>query len=276
MRRLIAAVWAVCALGSGTLIADVWDYSGIGFPDDTAGTTSNQLVHGAVQVHDVAAKAGVADQDFYIVAQPARTSWEAVIDGFTGDISDAGVAPGFDRIQVPRTVIQQKEIAFGGQRANYLRFKNDGPSDTATLLRVASAWCGTGCGVEDQYTIRLKETTVAVPRFNNSATQVTVLILMNTTESITCSPALTCPARTVAVDAHFRTGSSPTTVHVQTFTVAAGEAEVFNTSTIPALQGIAGGIVLTHNGGYGQLSVKAVALEPATGFSFDTPGTIRP
>lgn len=276
MRQFALAVVLGCGAVSGPLLADVWDYSNIGFPDDTAATTSNQLVHGSVQVHDVAAKAGVADQDFYLVGLPPRTSWEAVIDGFTGDISDAGAAPGFDRIQAPSTVIQQKEIAFGGQRANYLRFRNDGPSETATLLRVGSAWCGTGCGVEDQYTVRLRETTVTVPRFNNSATQVTVLIIMNTTEPLTCSPSLTCPARNVAVDAHFRTGASPTTVHVQNFTLAAGEAEVLNTSTIPALQGVSGGIVITHDGGYGQLSVKAVALEPATGFSFDTPGTIRP
>ena len=34
-------------------------------------------------------------------------------------------------------------------------------------------------------------------------------------------------------------------------------------------------MTLTHDGGYGALSGKAVALEPATGFSFDSPMTPR-
>jgi hypothetical protein len=276
MRRLIAAVWAVCALGSGTLLADVWDFSNtIGRTDDTANGTDNELVHGSVQVHDVAAKGGVADADHYLVGLPPRTSWEAVLDGFTGDVNDALGQPGFDRLDGMLAVVQAKEIELS-QRSNYLRYRNDSGSHQGYYLRVGSARCTTACGVEDQYTIRLRETTVTVPRFNNSATQITVMILMNTSPDTSCNAAGVCVNKVVNATAHFRTGSSPSTAHTQAFTLQPGEAEVFNTATVGALQGISGGIVVTHDGGYGQLSVKAVALEPATGFSFDTPGTIRP
>ena len=40
--------------------------------------------------------------------------------------------------------------------------------------------------------------------------------------------------------------------------------------------GSAGTITVTHDGGYGVLAGKAVAIEPATGVSFDTPLTVRP
>jgi len=49
---------------------------------------------------------------------------------------------------------------------------------------------------------------------------------------------------------------------------------VLNTSTI--ISGASGSITIAHDAGYGGLAVKASALEPATGFSFDTVGTYKP
>jgi len=40
---------------------------------------------------------------------------------------------------------------------------------------------------------------------------------------------------------------------------------------VPGLQGVGGSITITTDGRYGQLTGKAIALEPATGFSFDSP-----
>ena len=37
------------------------------------------------------------------------------------------------------------------------------------------------------------------------------------------------------------------------------------------LAGASGAMTVAHDGGYGGLVGKAVALEPATGFSFDSP-----
>jgi hypothetical protein len=51
---------------------------------------------------------------------------------------------------------------------------------------------------------------------------------------------------------------------------------VFNVGSVPALAGQSGHIVVSHDGPYGGLNIKAIALEPSTGFSFDTPGVTRP
>jgi hypothetical protein len=55
----------------------------------------------------------------------------------------------------------------------------------------------------------------------------------------------------------------------------ANQSAVINLSTIPALQGQTGTITIAHTAGFGGMAVKSVALEPATGFSFDTLGTYR-
>jgi hypothetical protein len=39
--------------------------------------------------------------------------------------------------------------------------------------------------------------------------------------------------------------------------------------------GIGGAVTIAHDGRYGDLTAKTVALEPATGFSFDSPALPR-
>ena len=70
--------------------ADVWDEGGD--PDNTCGgTPDNDLLHGAEQVHDLGALPGPAvDQDFYIFAAQSFASYEAVVDGLTGDLNNGG------------------------------------------------------------------------------------------------------------------------------------------------------------------------------------------
>jgi hypothetical protein len=45
---------------------------------------------------------------------------------------------------------------------------------------------------------------------------------------------------------------------------------VLNTGALPNLAGQSGFALIAHTGGYGALTGKAVALEPSTGFTFDT------
>jgi hypothetical protein len=46
--------------------------------------------------------------------------------------------------------------------------------------------------------------------------------------------------------------------------------QVLATGSIPALAGRSGSAQIAQLGGYAALAGKAVALEPATGFTFDT------
>jgi hypothetical protein len=60
-------------------------------------------------------------------------------------------------------------------------------------------------------------------------------------------------------------------VHAQPFSLGPKEVLTLNTASVPALAGRAGSITVSNDGRYGDLSGKAIALEPATGFGFDTP-----
>jgi hypothetical protein len=107
------------------------------------------------------------------------------------------------------------------------------------------------------YRIRFDETTGAIPRFNDSGTQVTVLMLQNPTDG------------TIGGTAYFWDVAG-TQLALHPFVLAAHSTLVLDTATVPGLAGQSGTITVGHDGRYGELSGKAVALEPATGFSFDS------
>ena len=60
-------------------------------------------------------------------------------------------------------------------------------------------------------------------------------------------------------------------VGFQGFNLTAKNTLVLNTATVPGANGVGGAVTVAHDGRYGDLSGKTVALEPATGFSFDSP-----
>ena len=60
------------------------------------------------------------------------------------------------------------------------------------------------------------------------------------------------------------------------FTLAARNTLVLNTATVPGAGGQGGTLTIASDGRYGDLAGKTVALEPATGFSFDSPMSPRP
>ena len=53
-------------------------------------------------------------------------------------------------------------------------------------------------------------------------------------------------------------------------TIPQNGQSILSTASIPALAGQSGHAHVVHTAGYGGLSGKAVALEPSTGFTFDT------
>jgi hypothetical protein len=134
---------------------------------------------------------------------------------------------------------------------------------TTQHLRVGSAACGTACGSDDAYRLRAYETTGSIPRFNNGGTQVTVLLVHNR------------GAATVNARLYFW-GAAGALLGQQAVTLAPRTSLTLNTSTLPGLAGQSGSITIAHDGGYGALGGKAVALEPATGYSFDSPLANRP
>jgi hypothetical protein len=123
------------------------------------------------------------------------------------------------------------------------------------FVRVRSAGCTTNCDVADVYRLRVRETTAFVSRFNNSGTQITVLVLENTGDD------------TLGVDIRFW-GQAGSPLGGTLVSLDPRGSYVLDTSAIAP--GSGGSITVANSGRYAQLAGKAVALEPATGFTFDT------
>ena len=249
----LALAWA----GPRRAVADVWDATG----DDAAGVTRNELVHGADQVHDLAGRPGpVADVDWYRLSQQRYSSYEIVVDATSGDLGPSG--PLLERIASDGSTVLQASVPAGAGRSRSLRFENTtAGAINDQRLRVRSGGCGAGCGSEDTYRIRALDTTVSIPRLNNSATQVTLIVLQNT-----------------GADALFGTlnfwSGAGVLLNSLPWGILGHESLVVNTAAF--VPGASGSVTISNTGAYGQLQGRATSLEPATGFTFDTQMNPRP
>jgi hypothetical protein len=269
-RKIVFALAFVAALGlAGIAGTDVWDTAN---EDDNSSGTRNEITHGFSQVHDLGVQPGpIADQDWYSLLQEPFSSYEVLCDGFTGDI--VFMVPITLQLVDSLGTVLQNSVAYAKGWAGSLRTANDTPTSIGSeYVRVANASCGTNCDTDDQYRIRAWDTTIAVPRYNNSGGQVTVLIIQNPGH-------VTVGEGAVTGNAYLWTTSGGTTpVTTIPFSLQSRQASVINLATVNGgvANGTSGTITITNNARYGMLAVKAVALEPSTGFSFDSPGLYRP
>lgn len=285
----------VLSVATGVLLvaaragADVWDvgppFGSSYLTDNSLIDTPNFLVHGTTQIHDLAALqttetcpvAPCPDRDWYVVLTPPYTSHEVVIDAVTpfaswkvtGPSATMG-PPALSRHDWGGGLLQQAEIIGGNvvpSGSASLRWETTAGSLLADYVAVAQVQppaCGAQCDANAQYTIRYYETTLVAPRFNNSGSQTTVLLLQNRFGG---QPGLD----TITGNINFYVGGGPGTVVQVPFTMLESSGYVLNTATVPGLAGEAGRITISHNGRHGQLAGKVTAVEPATGFTFDTP-----
>ncbi len=224
-----------------------------------AGTgPEGELSHGTRLRGDLAAAAGVADRDLFRLRQQPYASYEVVVDAASGDVGD-GQGPALDRVGSDGSTVLQSAQAAGSGPARSLRWLNTtGTMVDAELVRVQSASCTTACGPDDEYRLRAYETTYSVPRFNNAGSQITVVVLQNPTgQPVEARVAFWSPAGALLLE------------HAVTLP-AHGSASV-NTASLAGLSGQGGSVTVAHDAPYGALAGKTVALEPATGFAFDSP-----
>jgi hypothetical protein len=263
MRKTWLYVFLGAALCTAPVHADVWDVQG---DNDNTFETDNELVHGTTQAHDLGALPGpLADDDWYRMPNKPYASYEIIIDGASGDL-------GFKGLEVARigldttTVIQTSEpaVAGSGGYARALRWMNSTSSTVLDFVRISAGACGTACGADDVYTIRARETTVSLSRFNAVGSQATVLLTQNVSE------------RPVNITYYFWSAAGALLRTVPLANHPPKALDVLNVATFPELVGQSGHVTVAHDGGYGVVNIKAVALEPSTGFSFDTPGVSVP
>ena len=223
--------------------------------DPRFGLWADRLVASVASRPDWQVSVGLRDVRFvrFLVSAGGVDLKVELVNDVPSGVGRVSVHPVLGRLDTAENILANKLTALAdpGYRGH--------AADRAALrvLEPRSADCITDCDPEDVYRVRLWDTTLACPRFNNSATQITVLVLQNTTGS--------------AVSGHAQFwGPSGALLAEQAFNMGPRAAFVVNTSTIPGVLGAGGTITVSHDGPYGTLVGKAVAVEPATGFTFDT------
>jgi hypothetical protein len=258
-RNLGLYLWAVGLLGwVGLAMADVWDPA-----DDFQFGTANELVHGTEQGHELGPGMGPGgrDFDFFRIGERPLASYEVVVDGVTNDIF-AGLTLQRWNVSGP---VQNGDPISGAISSRSLRWQNSINSSLATsYVRVGTVNPCVACrSSKAAYHIRSYETTYSVPRFNNNATQTTLLMVQNTSDRI------------VNGGMHFWSGGGAL-LGTASFSLAPKQLLVQNTASLAFAAGANGSITVSNDGRYGDLAGKAVALEPGTGFTFETALSPRP
>ena len=261
MKKLVPVCAIALLLSAAVVKADIWDLT-----DNLIGDTNNELTHGSRQVHDLAALSIVlGDTDFFRIGIKATTSWEVLVGGTTGGLGTSGAL--LTLVDGVGTVLGTSiPVSTGLSFTRSLRFVNNTlVDDIGRLIRVGSAACGLLCTTATQYEILARETTVSLARFNNFGTQVTVLMTQNVSGAV------------VQATAHFY-DSAGNHVHAENYSIPPNGLNVMPTFSVGggAANGIGGSITITPDAPYAGINAKAVALEPSTGFSFDTPGVYKP
>jgi ELWxxDGT repeat protein len=226
--------------------------------DGIAAAPPVELSHGTTVRADLAPPSGPGpDRDFYVLVQHPSASYELVVDEASGDAAPLSV----QRIAADGTTVLQSAAPVGTGTARSLRWENSTFDPISNQhIRIESPSCGTVCGADDTYRVRFYETTLRGARVNNTNGQVTLLLLQNLTDA------------PVSGFVHLRTEDGGSGGG-QGYAIPPRGTLVFDTSQNLFVPGSGW---VTHDAPYGGVAGKAVGLEPATGFIFETPLTSRP
>ncbi|OGP89414.1 MAG: hypothetical protein A2157_13180 [Deltaproteobacteria bacterium RBG_16_47_11] len=248
-KQLVGAVLVVVLhlLAASALAIDIWDEATI--KDNSAGSTINQLQYGVLQTHDLEAVGGVADEDWYVIAQGIGRSYQVTVTQLTGDvpISNADFLTLWDSTGTTLYI-----TAGAGTTGKTFRWIASASATPRVCVKGSSTTTS-----KSQYSIVFDETTLSCPRFNNAGTQVSVLIIQNTF--------------TTACDVTVRFfNEAGALLGTHDAPVGAYATLVLPAASVPNISGQKGSVQVSNYCNVGSLKGKLVALEPATGFSFDT------
>lgn len=224
--------------------------------DDVASTSRVEVGHGTRLLGDLA-----EGPDLYRLAQAPFSSWEAIVDGASGDVLPELL---LERLAEDGSTVLQTAVATGTGSALALRWQHRGAlPELRQQLRLRSAACGSACGPDDTYRLRVYETTARIARFNTVNSQATLVLLQNMGDT---------PA-SATLDFWNGAGSLRLSHPVK---LGPLQLLVLDTDVLPALAATSGTITVTHEAAYGAIVGKSAALDPATAFVFDSPLENRP
>jgi hypothetical protein len=224
--------------------------------EDAPSLSNDELVHGSAQRRALSALPGPSDRDYFRLAQSPGASYEVTVDGFSGGLSPVVL----ERLAADNATVLQS-VSSGSQGVASLRWVNGSGPVTNQHISVRSGGCGAACTQDDTYRLRAYETTGFISRFNNSASQVTVLVLQSSSPDPVSGTLIL-------------RSTAGATVASRTFALAPRGTYVLNTATVAP--GVSGSVSVGHDGHYGDVTGKVVSVEPSTGFTFDTAMVPRP
>ena len=229
---------------------DPWELD----PEEDGQATRAHILPGQVQTGRDLQSGATPDQDWLYTFPLARHSYVALASGGPMWSANTFVAAKLERVSTSLAVLtagtNEEMASFRGHSVSWIA----GPVSDHEYLRVTGPPGAQGAA---PYTLEFHDTTYAIPRWNNAASQATIFLIQNN------KPA-------PVTGSIFFYGPSGNLVHTQPLSVPANGLLVLPTGSIPQLAGQNGSAHVAHTGGRGALSGKAVALEPGTGFTFDT------
>lgn len=262
-RTVVTAAGMLVLLAAGARAHDPWD---LAFnPDDTA-LSKNTLSPGLVQQHDLdEGVSGIDDVDWAVVPTLDHHSYEARLSGTNAgfDWGTCMSCAKFQRVDETGLVLTEDvSVVNEGTGATPESYDRSlrwiaGGDNIRQYVRVKGAFSQTE-NAGSVYTLRYWDTTYSIPRWNASGTQTTVIVITSLVPT------------DVTGSIHFF-GGDGSLVHAQPLALTRNTPYVLNAASVPALVGKSGFALVSHTAGYGGLTGKAVALEPSTGFTFDTP-----
>ena len=234
---------------------DPWELD----PEEDGQATRVHILPGQTQTgRDLQGGPATPDQDWIRIFPLARHSYEARASGGPMWSANTFVAAKLERVGTSLAVLtagSNEEMA--GFRGHSVRWIAGPNSDEESLRVTGPPALSTPAA---PYALEFHDTTYAIPRWNNTASQATIFLIQNN------KPA-------PVAGSIFFYGASGNLVHTHALSVPANGLLVLPTGSIAQLAGQNGSAHVAHTGGRGALSGKAVALEPGTGFTFDTPMT---
>jgi hypothetical protein len=252
MKRWIGCALLLWPVASASAV-DRWED-----PFDGGFNTRASIAPGQQQTNrDLEGAPGNTDQDWLAYAEISRHSYEARVTGGPGWAAPPVLGGAvIDRVSSAGVVLTAGSgDGFRLTKGYAVRWIAAAAPTQQEFLRVMGESSTTQGPAP--YVLELFDTTYSVPRWNNSGSQVTVFVIHNNTASAVAGSI-------------FFYRANGTLLHTQALALPPDGLQVFNTSGIGALAGESGAARIAHLGGVGALSGKAVAVEPATGFTFDT------
>lgn len=241
------AAWALALAAIPGRADDPWELD----PEEDGQATRAHILAGQVQTGRDLQGAGTPDQDWVWIVPLARHSYEARAVG--GTLWSASSLAKLERVSTSLAVLatgtDEGVASFRGHAIRWISAVSD-----HEYLRVTGPPAAQGAA---PYTLEFHDTTYAIPRWNNTGAQSTIFLIQNNKTSAVAGSL-------------FFYGVTGNLLHTQALSVPANGLLVLPTASIPQLAGQGGSAHVAHSGGLGALSGKAVALEPSTGFTFDT------